>query len=158
MMENPLLTTTSTTTSVCEGRHNVLITALFWHSKQSKITYMSHIDNKNNSWIKKKSHNSILFYLWNKSKGKLLYTFQTIYSHYRNYIQFKNKFSWIENTQITPLHIGIHIKQLLRELRYSVCVYIHLNVFTSTVTFLLGSLLYKSFRWINKCTCQLIRA
>ncbi len=51
-MTNPL--TTTATTSMCDCRHNVLITALFWHSKQSDITYMSHIDNKNNSWIKKK--------------------------------------------------------------------------------------------------------
>lgn len=38
------------------------------------------------------------------------------------------------------------------------CICTHLDVFTGTVTFLLSSLLYKSFRWINKCTCQLIRA
>lgn len=116
--------TTMATTSMCECRHYVfLVTALFRHLKQSEITQMSHTDSKKKSWMREEiSHHSIAMELIQKKKKKR-YTCQTIYSHDRNYIRFKNKFSWIENTQITPLHIGIHIKQLIRELRYNVCIY-----------------------------------
>lgn len=66
-----------------------------------------------------------------------------------------------ENTQITPLQIGIHIKQVLGvELRYSVYIYIHLNVFTSTLTYFVffpARLTFVQIFW-GKCTCRLIGA
>lgn len=67
MMKNPL----TATTSMCECRRDVRITALFWHLKQSEVTYMSHIDNKNNPWTKGKSHNSIAMKLIQKEKVTL---------------------------------------------------------------------------------------